>query len=521
MFLQTYVPLSPVVWSVLLAVLPLVLLCLLLATAWMKPPGVYGVTLLLTIALAGGVWNMPMGMITSTVLYGVLFALFPLFYMIWSSLLLFRVAEKCRYIDSIQNTLKSAENGIEWKVLLVGFGLTAFIDSTAGFLAPITIVTALLSQLGVDREKSAVATLTSCAIPAVYGAVGVPILLLSQVTGHPLTEILRQSACYDFVPAMAAPFLTCLATCGWKSAKQFLSPCLIGGFCYAAATLISVLYISPFLGGMIGAGVYIAVIVLLAKNRRIFTEKWLAKQFLKSWWPFVLLTLCVMIWNLPIVQTALLRIGRDWPIPMLDKLVITQAPFGHGALSAVWKGQVAASAGTAMIAASLLTALTSGMGWRAWFQIFISSLYSMRWVAFNLSMICSVGFLLVYSGIAGTLAYPFQHMAAGYLLIAPLMGWLGTFLTGSNAASIALFGGLQTFAAQMVRLPPSGIAACFAVAAVGGKMIAPQALEVAVQSAGLSSGSESKLLKRLAGFSLFVPLLSSVVASVWKLAGMT
>jgi lactate permease len=519
MFMQTYTPISPIGWSVLLAVLPLFILCLLLVTGWIKPAITYGLVLLLTAGLAGTVWKMPVSMIASTVFYGILFALFPLFYMIWSSIFLFRVAEKCGYIDSIQNTLKTAEKGIEWKVLLVGFGLTAFIDSTAGFLAPIVIVTALLVQLGVEPKKSAIATLSSCAIPAVFGAVGVPVLLLSKVTGQPLEEIVRQTAFFDLIPALVAPFITCLATCGWKSTRQFFGMILIGGCSYAAATLLSVLYLSPYLGAIVGAGVYIVVILILAKREGVFTEKWSGKRWVKSWWPFVLLTLCVSVWNIPELQAVLGRVGSSWPIPLLDQRIITQDPFGKSLLFISWKSHILASPGTAIIVASLLTALTSGMGLRTWIRVLFSSLHSMRMIAFNLSMITSVGFLLVYSGISGTLAYPFRDLAAGYIVIAPLMGWLGTFLTGSNSASIALFGGLQSYAAQITHLPTAGIAACFAVAAVGGKMIAPQALEVAVKSSGLASGSESKLLRQLVGFSLLVPLVSIGVMVIWKLCG--
>jgi lactate permease len=519
MFIQTYTPISPVGWSVLLGILPLIILCLLLITGWIKPAFTYGLVLLLTAGLAGTVWKMPVSMITSTVFYGILFALFPLFYMIWSSIFLFQVADKCGYIDSIKATLKMEEKGIEWKVLLVGFGLTAFIDSTAGFLAPVAIVTALLVQLGVEPKKSAIATLSSSAIPAVFGGVGIPVLLLSKVTEQPLGETIGQMVFFDVIPALAAPLITCLATCGLRSTRKFYIPIILGGCSYAAATLLSVLYISPYLGAIVGAGVYIVVMFFLAKKERIFTEKWSARRLLKSWWPFVLLTVCVSVWNIPALQSVLGIAGNSWPIPFLDQRIITQPPFGHGRLSVSWKNNILASPGTAIILASLLTALTSGIGLRKWMGMLFTSLRSVGMVAFNLSMITSVGFLLVYSGISGTLAYPFRDLAAGYMVIGPLMGWLGTFLTGSNAASIALFGGLQSYAAQITHLHTVEIAACFAVAAVGGKMIAPQALEVAVKSAGLAAGSESKLLRKLFAFSLLVPIASIGVMVIWKLCG--
>jgi L-lactate permease len=518
MFTQTYTPITPIGWSVLLGVLPLFILCLLLVTGWIKPAFTYGLVLILTAGLSGAVWKMPISIIGCTIFYGILFALFPLFYMIWSSIFLFKVAEKCGYIDSIKDTLKLEEQGIEWKVLLIGFGLTAFIDSTAGFLAPVAIVTALLVQVGVEPKKSAIATLTSSAIPAVFGAVGIPVLLLAKVTQQPLPQTITQMVIFDFIPAIAAPFITCLATCGLQSVRRFYKEIIIGGCSYAAATLLSILYISPYLGAIIGAITYIVVIFLLSKKQGIYTGERSVKDWVRSWWPFVLLTVCVSVWNIPALQTALGRAGTNWPIPFLDHRIITEPPFGHGSISVTWKSTILASPGTAIILASLLTALTSGIGLRAWFRLLFSSLRSVGMVAFNLSMISSVGFLLVYSGISGTLSYPFRNLADGYMVVAPLMGWLGTFLTGSNAASIALFGGLQSYAAQITHLPVVGIAAGFAVAAVGGKMLAPQALEVAVKSSGLASGSESILLRKIFAFSFLIPLVAMGVMVIWKLS---
>ncbi|UOF92618.1 L-lactate permease [Fodinisporobacter ferrooxydans] len=519
MFIQTYSPISPIGWSFGLAILPLIVLCVLLIIGRTKPTATYLIILFITIFLASVVWKMPLHMVAGTVFYGILFGVFPLFYIIWSSVFLFRVAERCGYIEVIKNSLMTVGDRMEWKILLVGFGLTAFIDSTAGFLTPIAISAALLSQLGVGRERSAIAALTACAVPAVFGAVGIPVLLLAQVTGQSIEEILRQCVVSDFIPAFLAPLLTCWAACGWRSARAFLLPCLLGGFSYSLATLASVAYLSPYLGAAIGAVVFIVVILIMVRMQDRSNGTWTWSGMSKGWRPFVLLTVFVVVWNLPVVKQLLLHLGGQWGIPGLDRRVFSSHPFGEHAVRAIWNGQVVASAGTAIIVASLVTALSSGMTLREWGKSLVDTLFSMRVAAINLSVVCSVGFLLVYSGMAGTIAYPFQYFAESYLIIAPFMGWLGTFLTGSNSASIGLFGGLQTFAAQMTHVSPAAIAASFSVAAAGGKMVAPQALEVALQSTNLEAGKESVLLRKVLGFSLFIPIAAIGVAFFSQLFG--
>ena len=200
----------------------------------------------------------------------------------------------------------------------------------------------------------------------------------------------------------------------------------MGGCSYAAATLLSVLYISPYLGAIVGAGVYIVVMFFLQKGKDFYREM-VSEKAVKELVAFVLLTVCVSVWNIPALQSVLGIAGNSWPIPFLDQRIITQPPFGHGRLSVSWKNNILASPGTAIILASLLTALTSGIGLRKWMGMLFTSLRSVGMVAFNLSMITSVGFLLVYSGISGTLAYPFRDLAAGYMVIGALWAGLERF----------------------------------------------------------------------------------------------
>ncbi|MBX6396365.1 MAG: L-lactate permease, partial [Alicyclobacillaceae bacterium] len=316
MFTQIYTPVASEGWSVLLAVSPLLLLFVLILSRRVSSPVAFSITLVLTAAMAWILWRMPAGMVLATVLYGVLFALFPLFYVIWSALFLFRVAEDGGYIDRIQEGLQAVGDRMEWKILIVGFGLTAFIDSTAGFLAPVAIATALLSKLGVDREKSAVACLVSSAVPAVFGAAGVAVLLLSQVTGRPLAEVVRSCAGSMIVPAVLAPLLTCVATGGVRSALRFLGPCLAGGLAYTGATLLGALYISPYIAAILGALVFLGVALGMAKGFG-GNAAWSWRKFARGWEPFLIMTLCVAVWSLPWVRDLLIRIGDDWPVPAL------------------------------------------------------------------------------------------------------------------------------------------------------------------------------------------------------------
>src|SRR5262249_29179740 len=53
-----------------------------------------------------------------------------------------------------------------------------------------------------------------------------------------------------------------------------------------------------------------------------------------------------------------------------------------------------------------------------------------------------------YSGMDATLGYAFAGTGVLYPFFAPLLGWLGVFLTGTDAGSNALFGSLQQITAK-------------------------------------------------------------------------
>src|SRR5205085_1025487 len=65
---------------------------------------------------------------------------------------------------------------------------------------------------------------------------------------------------------------------------------------------------------------------------------------------------------------------------------------------------------------------------------------------------CMLGLSYVtrYAGLDATLGYAFAYAGALYPFFAPILGWLGVFLTGTDAGSNALFGSLQRITAAEI-----------------------------------------------------------------------
>ena len=95
---------------------------------------------------------------------------------------------------------------------------------------------------------------------------------------------------------------------------------------------------------------------------------------------------------------------------------------------------------------------------------------------------------------SGTLAEALTHTGYLFPFFAPVLGWLGVFITGSDTSSNALFGKLQYQTALSIGVDPVVTVAANCSGGVVGKMISPQSIAVAAAAGGLA-GHESKLFR--------------------------
>jgi lactate permease len=123
-----------------------------------------------------------------------------------------------------------------------------------------------------------------------------------------------------------------------------------------------------------------------------------------------------------------------------------------------------------------------------------------------------------YSGMDATLGYAFSTTGPLYPFFAPMLGWLGVFLTGTDAGSNALFGSLQQITAR--RISPytnldqyqTEVLICTSNSTGGvmGKMIDAQSIVVATAATN-QLGREADIFKAVLWHSV---LLASIVGVI-------
>src|SRR5262249_4058575 len=144
--------------------------------------------------------------------------------------------------------------------------------------------------------------------------------------------------------------------------------------------------------------------------------------------------------------------------------------------------------GTGIFIAAILTACWLRIAPRDFVQQFRRTLFDMRWALFTIACMLALAFTTKYSGSDATLGLAFTRTGALYPFFAPLLGWLGVALTGSDTSSNALFGNLQRITAEQLRLDPILIVASNSTGGVMGKMIDAQSIVVAAVATGQRGG---------------------------------
>ena len=173
--------------------------------------------------------------------------------------------------------------------------------------------------------------------------------------------------------------------------------------------------------------------------------------------------------------------------------------------------------GTQMLVAGILTIVALRLSLAGALKAYGATLYQLRWAIVTVMAVLALAFVMNASGQTITLGTWMAGAGSAFALISPILGWLGTAVTGSDTSSNSLFGALQVTAAAKAGLSPVLIAAGNSSGGVLGKMISPQNLAIAAAAVGVH-GKEGDIFRRVFLWSLvflvFICALSGLQASV-------
>ncbi|WP_104713030.1 L-lactate permease [Helicobacter cetorum] len=534
-FHQVYDPLGNIWLSALVAVLPIVLFFLSLIVFKLKGYSAAFLSVLLSAIIAVLVYKMPVSMVGSSFVYGFLYGLWPIAWIIIAAIFLYKLSVKSGYFEILKESVQSITLDHRILVILIGFCFGSFLEGAIGFGGPIAITAAILVGLGLSPLYAAGLCLIANTAPVAFGAVGIPITAMAGAVGVPAIMISAMTGKILFFVSLIVPFFIVFLMDGFRGIKETFPAVFIAAGTFAITQFLSSNYLGPELPGIISAIVSLvctAVFLRFWQPKHIFRsdgkEVELAKhnhhvcKIFVAWAPFVILIVTIVLWTQPWFK-ALFKEGGAlafsnfyFEFETISRKIFKSAPFlveGKDPSDAViFKFPLINTVGTSIFLAALVSMLVLRVKASEAIGVFGETLKEMRFPILTIGLVLSFAFVSNYSGISATLALALTHTGQAFTFFSPIIGWVGVFLTGSDTSSNLLFGALQQLTAERLGIPEVLTLTANTVGGTLGKMISPQSIAIACAAVGLA-GKESDLFKFTVKYSIIFVILMGVVIS--------
>ncbi|MGV8906141.1 MAG: L-lactate permease [Acetobacterium sp.] len=495
-YILFFIALIPVIW-------------LIVSLGVLKIPGhkACPIALAITIVLSILVWKMPITDSLTASLEGAAMAIWPIMLVIVAAVFTYNLATHTGGMETIKKMMTSITTDQRILVLIVAWGFGGFLESIAGFGTAVAIPASILAALGFNPVFAAIICLIANTTPTAFGAIGLPVSTLAQVTGLNVNDLSFTVALQLFIMIIVVPFILVMLTGkGFKSLKGVFIITLMAGLSFALPQIFVAKYLGSELPAIVGSVVCMAVVIIMAKvfykdTAAKITEKISTKTAVMAWLPFILVFVIIILCSslFPMINGALAQVKTT--------IQIYTGPHGKP-FTFLWLS----TPGTLIIIATYLAGLIQGVKFGELTKILGKTMKQMSKSAITIMSIVALAKVMSYSGMIGVIAAILVLLAGSYYpLIAPLIGALGTFVTGSDTSANVLFGGLQVEAANSIGMSPYWLAAANTAGATAGKMISPQSIAVATCATGIV-GSEGKILTTTLKFcALYVLIIGLVV----------
>ena len=268
MWAQSYLPLGGLVPSALLAATPVVLMLVLLGVlrkpAWVA--GIAGLSAAIVIALAA--YHMPVNLAVNSVLYGAAYGLLPIGWIVFTALLLYRLAVETGKFEIIKDSIGHLTSDTYMQALVIAFAFGAFIEGASGFGSPVAVASAMLAGLGMAPFEAAAICLLANTAPVAFGAIGTPIVGLQSVTGLPLGDLSADVGRLCAPLALIVPAYVIAVMGGRKGLKQAGLAALVCGAVFAVTQFLVSSYVGPYLTAILSSLSAIGAMVVICVMRR-------------------------------------------------------------------------------------------------------------------------------------------------------------------------------------------------------------------------------------------------------------
>ncbi|MGW4487686.1 L-lactate permease [Amycolatopsis sp. NPDC004368] len=532
MFTQLLVPVGgSLTLSALLAAIPLLLLIVLLGV--FKTPARIAAPVSLVAALVVGIvaFRLPSSVAFSGAAEGIVYGIFPILWVAINAIWLHKVTELRGHSAALRTAFTRVSDDRRVQAILVAFCFGAALEGLAGGGAPVAICAVILMALGLSPIKAAAACLIADTSPVAFGALGQPIDVLGTQTGLPVHDLAVMIGRQTPLLALFIPLVLVFVVDGKTGLRQRWGVALAAGLSFAAVQCAASVFLTPALVDTVAAVVSGVVTVLVARASRVpatavrqrsmvtagggdfaappadestVDEK--EPPVLAALAPYLLIVAVVIIANLPGVKDLIAAATTKVHWPGADVLSSEGKPLSISKISFAWIG----APGSLVLIAGLLSLPILGVGLGRAGRVWLANLWQLRWAIFTVCCVIALSYVMNLSGQTTTLGVWLAGAGAAFPLVSPVIGWIGTVLTGSDTSSNTLFGLLQYTTAHHAGLSDVLLTSANSSGGVVGKAVSLQNLAIAAVAVGLG-GKEGVLFRRTIGWTVLMVVVLSVL----------
>lgn len=532
--------------SALVALIPIVCMLVTLGALRWKAYWAGMASWGLAVVVAIAFFRMPVTMALSTSVQGFLYGLLPIGWILLAAIWMYQVTVISGRFDDLRRTFFLISDDPRILGILIAFCFGGLLEALAGFGAPVAIAAAMLIAIGFGKLRAAVTALVANTVPVAFGAVGLPVAQAAKVAGIPVTDVAPVTARICAILCLLVPFLMLSIMDGKKGIKECWPFGLFVGFVFGAvkwvvagtslysltevfAAVISVGLGMVFLrfwkpiGGReaaqrIGIPLDVGIETEPVERQEIVVSDLTAGRIMMALLPYLLVIVVFALAALPGIKSLLADgdVKMHWPL-LSDLRSASGAASSHVTYTWPWLSTPGFLLAIVAIIVGIIYRVPAG------------KLFGELWVTFK-----KMKFSLITIGLVVALAYVMgdsgQTLALGlwiagagavYPFLAPVLGWIGTYVTGSDTSANILFSGLQAGVAENIQATGSLgsvgmkglLVGAGAAGGVVGKMISPQSLTVAATAIGLIGG-ESIILRKVFKYSVILLVVMCILAGL-------
>ncbi|KFG69697.1 L-lactate permease [Microvirga sp. BSC39] len=430
-----------------------------------------------------------------------LFTAVTILWIIFPALAIYELQVRSGAFDVIRAGLAGLSQDPRIQALLVAWFFGLFMEGAAGFGTPVALAAPLLVSLGFSPVKAVALALIGHAAGVSFGAVGTPVLAQASLVALSASDIAQATGLlHGAHGVILALFLVRLSGDGSPTARQWGCG-VVAATCFLAPFAVFAAMVGPELPTLGGALIGGACFVLILRWRAKPSGKQDWRAVAKAGMPYgIVLALILVTRLLPGLREQLRSVEISWSI--LGAFRGSMQPLYH--------------AGTILLLGFVLGGLAQGRGLADLLKASRAALRRLALVTLALVAMLALSRLMLHARMIHELAEGAREAGAAWPLLAPGIGVLGTFVTGSATASNILFTEFQAATASALALPLATMVAAQGFGAAVGNIICPHNIIAGAATVGLG-GQEGAILSRTilacAAYTLAGGLLVLVLSS--------